>query len=150
MKKYGTDVTGLDYYTLPMGPVPLELMDEFKEDNVKKYEGMFKVIPCQDEDNPTFKWFKVQPKKGVKPNLKIFTTRELDILKDLVFLYKDATAKTMSEITHLKNSPWDKTKISKGMNKIIDYELAYDKESTLELDELMERFKIDREISKQS
>lgn len=148
---YGTDVTGLDYFTLPMGPVPLELFKEFSDENdTKKYENIFKTIPCQDKENPEYKWFKIQPKKGVKPNLEIFTQREKDILSNLVFIYKDATAKTMSEITHLKNSPWDKTKKSKGMNQLIDYELAHDKESTLDIEELIERFNLDRELSKLS
>lgn len=148
IKQYGTDVTGLNYYTLPMGPVPLDLMDSFSETKENDFKDFFTVTPLQDEENPDYKWYKILPKKGVKPNLKLFTPRELEILDNLAFMYKDTTAKQMSDITHLKNSPWDKTKDEKGMNQLISYELAHDKESTLDLEFVMERFKIDREINK--
>ncbi len=52
-------------------------------------------------------------------------------MDDLIFIYKNATPSQMTEITHLKNSPWSKTKKEKGMNSEIDYALSIDDRSFL-------------------
>ncbi len=71
--------------------------------------------------------------------MKVFTPREQQILEELVYIYKDATASEMSKISHSKEGPWDVTYHSEnGRNAIIDYELALDDELEVELEEAKE------------
>jgi len=63
-------------------------------------------------------------------------------MEEIEFQFKEATAKEMSEITHLKNTPWSKT----PEGNIIDYKLALDEDSILTEVEAMERYKLEKEI----
>jgi len=78
--------------------------------------------------------------------MKIFSPREQKILDELIFIFKDATAQEMSEISHLKKQPWDLTYRTKGENKPIDYELAIDcdvENKTAEIEQsIQEHFEI--------
>jgi len=127
IKEKGYPVTNLNYYSWKMGPVPRDLFNEIKSgisDDFKQYIK-FETITLSN-DNDAFKFIPLK-----NPDMSIFTKREKRILDDLVFMYKDATAEEMTEITHLKNQPWDKTIKSKGENELIDYLLAIDDESNL-------------------
>jgi uncharacterized phage-associated protein len=145
-KRYGTTVTGLDYYTWPKGPVPQKLYSEFaEEDGSEIYKDFFKIIRKTDPDDPKqFYSFRFIPKAQF--NHKIFSPRELKIMEEVAFQFKNSSASEISEISHLKNKPWYKTKESKGMKKLIDYELAIDEDSTLTKEEIMERYNIEREL----
>jgi len=45
--------------------------------------------------------------------MSCFTPYERKMLEKVAFIFKDADASTMSEISHLKNQPWDRTKNTK-------------------------------------
>ncbi|MCB1144054.1 MAG: hypothetical protein KDK54_17525 [Leptospiraceae bacterium] len=47
----------------------------------------------------------------------------------------------MSEITHLKNSPWDKTRKEKGNQELISYIRAIDEDAKISLEEAEEALK---------
>ena len=47
-------------------------------------------------------------------------------MEHLSFVFKEALAKDMVEITHLTGTPWDKTMKERGPGKRIDYSLAID------------------------
>ncbi len=144
-KLYGTTVTGLDYFAWRKGPVPKKLYFEFgDEDELEKYKKFFKVIKETDEEDSKSYSFNIVPK--AKPDLSIFTPNELKIVEDVAFQFKDATANQMSEITHLKNTPWDKTKKEKGDGALINYELAIDEDSPLSVEEIRERYGIEKEL----
>jgi hypothetical protein len=69
-------------------------------------------------------------------------------MEDLSFVFKDAFAKDMVEITHLSGTPWDKTIKEKGPGKQIDYSLAVDgSKGSLSLEEIKERMSEIREVS---
>ena len=48
-------------------------------------------------------------------NPKLFTKRELRLMEQLAFIYKEATAKQMSEVSHLKGKPWHLTRTKHGL-----------------------------------
>jgi uncharacterized phage-associated protein len=121
-KKTGKSITGLDYFTWPKGPVPIELFNEFKtptEDFMKYFSATMDDL--SDRLN-------IKPKYGIKFEDRHFNKIELKIIEEMAFIYKEALAEDMIEITHLKNSPWHKTLRDKGKNKRIDYMLAFDGE----------------------
>ena len=57
---------------------------------------------------------------------ELFSRRELRIMDDLVFIFKDTIAEDMIESTHLRHTPWDKTFREKGQYSLIDYMLILD------------------------
>ena len=81
-----------------------------------------------------------------KPDLKVFTKREQKILQDLAFIFKEAKADEMSEISHLKNAPWDKTIREKGQYQKIDFLLAIDKEADIDIETAKERYESSKEM----
>ena len=141
-KLYGTTVTGMDYYAWKMGPVPEKLYYEFGDEKTKSiYKNYFKIIKeTENEDNGKYS-FKIIPNK--KPDLTIFTPNEKKIMEELTFQFKESTATEISEITHLKNTPWSKT----SECKIIEYSLALEPDTMLTKDEAMERYKIEKELN---
>lgn len=119
-KETGVSVTGLNYYTWPKGPAPVELHNEFKTPS-PDFQKTFSVTKLDPGDR-----LNIQPKHGVKFDSSYFSKKELQIIEQLAYIYADVYAKDIVEITHLKNSPWDRTVKEKGMNKLIDYKLAFD------------------------
>ena len=122
---------GLKYYTFPKGPVPKELWYEFKGGNVPKdfQKDLGINIETKDEVEPNFIEYQFKAKHN--PDLKVFTQRELQILENLAFIYKDCTASEISKISHEKEKPWLITKEKHGLNKPINYLLALDKNSCI-------------------
>jgi hypothetical protein len=47
-------------------------------------------------------------------------------MAQLADIFKEADADDMSEVSHLPNKPWDKTKKEKGLDAEIDYMLSLD------------------------
>lgn len=117
-KETSKSVTGLKYYTWPMGPVPKDLATE-----IPKPSSEFKAfLSCNDPGNGDF--VDIKPKKRFDDTY--FSKRELRLLENICFIFKEAKSDIMVESTHLPNQPWDKTKKLKGMNVEIDYMLALD------------------------
>ena len=146
-KRYGKSVTSYDYYTFPFGPVPKYLYDEIVEDNLPDYlENNIVIIEKEREDEfNDYKAFDVKL-KNTEINLDSLSKNELETLKEIAFIYKEATASEMTEITHLPNTPWEKTKREKGYNQIIDYLLAIDDSSPFTLEEAQERLELQKEL----
>ncbi len=137
----GRNVTGLDYYACPEGPVP-----------VKFYELIdAEINSAASDETPNAengKLVKFEYKKSVsgenelliKPlksfNGSVFSKREKQILKELVEEYKSSYAKDMTEASHLDNSPWHEVfGVSGKKRQKIPYELALQK---LEKDSVLE------------
>jgi uncharacterized phage-associated protein len=123
----GRSVTNYKYFAWDFGPVPKDLWIELEKgipEDFKDYMSL-NTIPLPDGKT------EVDFKPLKKENISLFTPREKQIMDDLIFIYKNATPSQMTEITHLKNSPWSKTKKEKGMNSEIDYALSIDDRSFL-------------------
>ena len=125
VKQTGYPAIGLQYYTFKRGPVPKSFWLEIKDGNVPiDFRKQLALLVHRDDSDKEYKELDFRAKTD--PDIKIFSPRELRILNDLAFIYQDATATEMSEISHLKNQPWDLTYRTKGENMPIDYELAID------------------------
>jgi len=131
----GRSVTGLDYEAWPFGPVPPQLFKEFEE-YVEDLKQKISLINKDITKKDTEKRLMIEIRFRGTPDESIFTPRELKKIHELIEIYKDATPPQMSEITHLRNSPWDKTRKEKGDWKLIDPLLALDSESNITNEEL--------------
>ena len=125
-KNTGKSVTDLDYFAWDQGPVPKDFFEEMSHSPNKDLTALVTI-----SNRGEFQL--VTPKKGKKPDLDYFSPRELKILDNIVFIFKDIKASDISDISHLPNKPWSKTKESKGMLQLIDYELAIDAKAAKKL-----------------
>lgn len=131
-KKTGKPVTGLLYYAWPFGPVPKELWIRIKNNDLP--EEIIAAIAFQKEQ--TEQGFeKTLFRAKLQPNLALFSPIQQKMMQDLVFMYKSIKPFQISEITHLKNSPWDKTRKQKGDNAEIDYLLAVDSDAEIDMED---------------
>ena len=139
-RETGRSVTGVDYYAWQFGPVPKTLAEE-----IKSPEPDLNTSISIQENNTDFTVMK--PKR--KFDDAFFTKREMRLLENVAYIFKDAKADDMVETSHLPNHPWDKTIKSKGEPAKIDYTLALDDtEASLSLDEVLERLRDREEIVK--
>lgn len=131
---------GLTYYAFPWGPVPRDFWLEIKDGNVPEdFRGKLALIPKMDDLAPNFKEIEVRAIKA--PDLSIFTPRETKILDKLAFIFKEARAWEISEVSHLPQQPWDITIRESGENCLIDYLLGIDEESEVSLDDARDSLK---------
>lgn len=116
-KKTGKSVTGLNYFAWKMGPVPRDLFEELSH-------GMRPDLKAAIHQLPEEGFQKIQPKKRFDD--QYFSKNEMNLLKELSYIFENAKADEMIEATHLKNEPWDRTFRHKGEFKEIDYLLSVD------------------------
>lgn len=125
-KETGKSVTDLNYFAWEQGPVPKTFFEEISESPRKDLKSLVTIKDTGDFQH-------ISPQKGKKPDLDFFSPRELKLLKDISFIFRDVQAKEISDISHLPNEPWNTTKITKGMFELIDYSLAIDRKSAQKL-----------------
>jgi uncharacterized phage-associated protein len=147
-KQTGRSITNLDYYAYDFGPVPKDFYEEIKHDTVPDdFAKSLALIPFQSEESgKKGAMFKVKEK--VKPDLSVFSPRQLRILEKFADIFRDVDAKLISDISHFHNHPWDKTKKEKGLFAKIDYTLALDKDARVSLEDAMEALKEREEMLK--
>ena len=134
-RETGKSVTGLNYYAWEKGPVPQDLFFELEHPDPDLKETVALLKQSGDEDD---KLCRIIAKKPFDP--EFFSKRELKIMGNLAFVFQDALAKDMVEITHLAGTPWDKTIKEKGHRKRIEYSLAVDgSKGSLSPEEISER-----------
>ncbi len=137
-KETGKSVTGESYEAWKMGPVPKKTYEELSGTMRPDMEKGIQKLPEEG-------FQKIIPKKKFESDY--FSKRELRILKEVSFIFKDTKADQMVASTHLKNDPWHKTLKEKGKNQEIDYLLAIDQEgSRLSYEEAKDRVKERQEI----
>ena len=129
-KETGLTVTNLDYFTWSYGPVPKRIWFDLKEGRTPDYlKGKVKLFPTNlDEEDKTNQ---LEFRTISKPDLSIFTPRQLKILDNLIFIYEEIHPSMISEISHERNKPWDITKNQKGMNQKIDFYLSLSENSQI-------------------
>jgi uncharacterized phage-associated protein len=131
---------GLRYYAFEKGPVPRDFWLEIRDaDLPEDFKGKIALIRKTDDFAPNYKEVEICALE--KPDLSVFTPREVKILEDLAYVYKEATASDMSEVTHLPKRPWDITIREKGKNQPIDYLVSICEESAVGLDEAADSLK---------
>ncbi len=139
----GRSVTGQQYRTWRYGPAPSNVWRELRAGAPTFLGDTVSITSIPNEEtNRTFA--KLAAKK--KFDGRYFSKRERQILEILAEIYRDANASDMVEITHLKNSPWDRTLKKFGENAVIDYMLALDGGPTqLDKQEIQTRLEEDAE-----
>jgi uncharacterized phage-associated protein len=151
-KQTGRPVSGQIYYTWKRGPVPKSFYEEINKPIEEQPEDISESISISEG-------IPVLPKKGKKKDRifrKIttkkdfdpthFTFRELELLKNIAYVFRDAPTDKMVRYTHLKSEPWRKTKSINGMYVPINYMSAVDRSpDSLSKEEIKERIK-DREM----
>lgn len=142
----GKNVTNLDYHALNWGPVPLSFYGEVKENEIPNDFAPFLLIEAFQSESGEKKGGMFKVRNKVQPDLKVFTPRERRILGELVEIYKEVDASLISEVSHLKNQPWDKTRTEKGENQLIDYMLALDKDAQISFEDACEYIKERKEM----
>ena len=137
VEQTGYPSIGLEYHAFSQGPVPKDFWLEIKDGNVPDdFKGSLSLNTKTDESNPEYK--EIEFIANQEPDLGIFTPREQKILKELVDIFKDETAKEMSRISHKEGQPWAlTTKVNKGIQPI-DYILAINENSSITKEEASE------------
>jgi uncharacterized phage-associated protein len=115
-KETGESITGLVYKAWEQGPVPSKLYGEISHSP----EKLEKVITINKFDRK----YNFIPKKEFDD--QYFTDREIRIIKETVYIFKNRTANEMSQSTHFIDEPWEKVTGRKHYGGIINYELAFD------------------------
>lgn len=144
-KETGRSVTGLTYKAWDKGPVPTNVYWEIDPQNNPDDLKEFLYVEEEVYDEITGKKkFNIKAKKDF--NEKIFTKREIEILKRIAEVFYDARGDLMKDATHLRNAPWDKTIKEKGKNAEIDFLLALDDEAnSLNVEIVVANQKLDKE-----
>ncbi|MBV6341499.1 Panacea domain-containing protein [Candidatus Magnetobacterium casense] len=142
-RETGRSVTGLSYYAWDFGPVPQELYMEVRNNPLPDLrESVYFAFNKGKSFAPM--------RAGKSFDDKHFSKRELRILEDVAFIFKDTTAEDISEASHLPNHPWDETIKTKGLKGEISYTLAIDEsERSISLEEALERIS-DSEVIKKA
>ncbi len=118
-RETGRSVTGLDYRAWKMGPVPLDLMQEWDQ----LEPDMANAIDIVPEKVIDYIRERVVPKVAFDPSS--FTRRELRLMHDIGARFRDELTKPLVGFTHEDRGPWDKIWDSgRGNNERIPYALA--------------------------
>lgn len=126
-RQTGWSVTGLSYQALPMGPVPISIHEEIKG---KTSEQNMCLEVAEKYDAVYGDKFLQQFKSNKKFDDTYFTPRELEIMEQLLFIFKDATADVMTKQSHSPKYPWKKIyKNGEGKGYTIPYELMLESDA---------------------
>jgi uncharacterized phage-associated protein len=131
-KQTGHSVTGMEYRAWKMGPVPIELMQEWDE----LEPDMQEAIEIRPEPVYDYERENVTAKTEFDPSH--FTKRELRLMQALTGRYGDVFSAKMIDVTHAENGAWEKVwNRGLGNDRRIAYELSLDespeKEAILEI-----------------
>lgn len=169
-RETGRSVTGLNYQAWQMGPVPADLYHEIREKPGQDMAAHLKIenpseiqvdvdrLAVSDALNTyggepegrDTRSVRVPAKiRALKPfKSKLFSKRELRLMEQIAFFYKEVIAVQISEISHLKGKPWYVTKTRHGLRAQIDYMLALDeqREGAPTKEEILERIEERSEV----
>lgn len=136
-------VTDLQYYAWQFGPYPVSFGNEIDRPPEDLAKALF---ICKEPEKKS-----VTIKCRTKFDKDVFSPRELRLLEQIAFIFKEARAEDMVEASHLPNHPWDKTLKAKGEKAEIDYILALDTQpgsiSLEEAKEIIQDRKVLREFA---
>lgn len=137
-KLRGRSVTGLNYFAWPKGPVPKTLFEEFE------HPGKDLAACAQISKISTLRGGMYKVVANSKFDSRLFSKRELSIMKSLAARYGNSTADEMVEETHLENRPWYEIYEVAGRKQAeIPYELALNRQ---EFDEMKRHVRERQEV----
>lgn len=117
----GRSVTGFDYFAWKMGPVPTELHEaiEYEDPELREY------FEIENVPMPTGYFDAVCLKNKVEFDEKLFSQRELKLMKSVAERFYDSSGKDLEDFTHRKGSPWFRVwEEEQNRQKEIPYEYA--------------------------
>jgi uncharacterized phage-associated protein len=118
-RQTGRSVTGLDYQAWKLGPVPLDVMEEWDQPE----PDWAAVIDIEPERVFDYVRQTVVPRADFDDSH--FTKRELRIMAELAARYRDTYSPTMIDVTHAENGAWAKVwRDGLGNFGAIPYELS--------------------------
>ncbi|HYG07710.1 MAG TPA: Panacea domain-containing protein [Stenotrophomonas sp.] len=100
-RQTGRSVTGLEYRAMKMGPVPMELFEEW-EALEPDFAEAIQIVPeqvfdyCRDS---------VRPKREF--DASHFTRRELRLMEQLSVRFNTDFSQPLINVTHTERGPWD-------------------------------------------
>ncbi len=123
-RQTGKTVTGLSYKALPMGPVPVDFLEELKNPPAD-LALTINIVEHINDLNGQIARRDLKARK--KFNEQFFTKREIKIMERLALFFSDLQADDMSEFSHEPKLPWRKVyRKGKGAGEVIPYELAFE------------------------
>ncbi|MDP2326331.1 MAG: Panacea domain-containing protein [Gammaproteobacteria bacterium] len=118
-RETGRSVTGLEYRAWKMGPVSLDLMQEWDEPEA----DFSAAIGIRPELVIDYTRELAVPRAEFDDGL--FTKRELRLMAELAARFRDDLTKPLVNVTHAERGPWDKIwDAGRGENNPIPYSLA--------------------------
>lgn len=118
-RESGRPALGLDYRAWKLGPVPLEVMQEWDQPEAD-FAAAIDIVPKQVID---YVRETVVAKRAFDEDA--FTKRELRIMRELAVRFRDEKTTPLIDFTHSQRGPWDKIWDSgRGLNERIPYSLA--------------------------
>ena len=120
----GLPITNLEYEAWPWGPVPARFHKEITKGKdtflPKDFEEALTIqnTVFENEAGKRFSGFKFIALR--KPNLRIFSPRQQEIMEEVAEIYKNATATEASLGSHEPGKPWTITVARNGQGAIID------------------------------
>jgi hypothetical protein len=135
-KQTGRSVTGLDYYALGEGALPLAIDREIEGGLSADFAAAVEVIRFGRLDADS--WL-VKSKTAF--DASHFSKRELRLLEEIASKYREASAPQMAEVMQAENEILDRARINGiGQHKVIPYELCVEGENAPLLIEKVKEF----------
>jgi hypothetical protein len=119
-KVTGDMVTNLDYYTWDWGPVPRDFFFEISEKEDIRVPVDFKDALDVSKERDEEGGFELRWVAKRKPNLRKFSPRQQQILKEVAEIYRYSTAREASKASHEVRTPWTRTLKTKGAKQLIE------------------------------
>jgi uncharacterized phage-associated protein len=118
-RETGRSVTGLEYRAWKMGPVPLDLMQEWDQLE-PDLAAAVSIVPEQ-----VFDYIRERVAAKAAFDASLFTKRELRLMGELARRCRDEMTKPLINFTHAERGPWDKIwDDGRGNNERIPFALA--------------------------
>jgi hypothetical protein len=148
-KQTGRWVTGMRYYAYPKGPYP---KDEFEKVSDKAappdIDRVMGVTPMYEDDLGESRGYLFKVRGNHKPDLSLFSKRELEIMKWLAECWHDATGKQIKDWSHKRGTPWRKVWEEENRKyEPISYAYAIDDSSPLTKEDAEALLKEEEEFS---
>ncbi len=141
-KQTGYPSIGLLYYAYEQGPLPVDFWSELVSDPLPEDLTYLISLVKEQYDNDSGRFERrIVAKPKTRFDKSIFTPREMDIMNELVELFKDYSARIYSEASHERGSPWDRTRKEKGDKALMDYLYEIDENAEVSEEEALEGLK---------
>jgi hypothetical protein len=121
-RQTGYPSIGLEYQAWPMGPVPADFNNELDSPG-PDLRAAVRIRPKKDRATGKLLRLDLSATRNFDP--RVFSKRELRILRELMHYFGDVQGEDMSEFSHLKGLPWREVyRGGAGNGKRIPYTLA--------------------------